>query len=143
MYRIREVDTFTDEDAVEAIHFFNRQTCAFPILPQDAIDKGWWWLVYLGKEPVGFAGLTKSDYENCGYLKRAGVDHKHRGQGLQRRLIRVRLRKAKLLGFSRVVTETTDTVHSANNLAAEGFKLFDPPHRWLDYRTTLYWTRQL
>jgi GNAT superfamily N-acetyltransferase len=144
VYRIREVDTFADEDAVEAIHFFNRQTCAFPVLTQDTLEKGWWWVAYLDKAPVGFAGLTRSTYgPNVGYLKRAGVDPKHRGHGLQQRLIRVRLSKARRLGMAAIVTETTDTVYSANNLYKAGFKMFDPAVPWLEYKTTLYWIKKL
>ncbi len=144
MYRIREVDAFADEDAAEAIHHFNRQTCAFPVLGRDALENGWWWLATLDNRPVGFAGLTRSTYgQNVGYLKRAGVDPKHRGHGLQQRLIRVRLAKARRLGFTSVVTETTDTVYSANNLYKAGFKLFDPPAPWLEYKTTLYWRKYL
>jgi hypothetical protein len=56
-------------------------------------EDGWWWSV-LGREPIGFAGLQRSQrFYDMGYLCRSGVmrDHSgvmrdHRGHGLQVRL---------------------------------------------------------
>ena len=144
MYRIREVDPFLDEDALEAIHYFNRQTCLFPALDEDTLARGWWWLAYRGDEAVGFAGLTQTYNDpKIGYFKRAGIDPKHRGHGLQSRLIRVRIAKARKLGLTSVITDTTDTVYSANNLYKAGFKMFNPTKPWMKYKTSLYWIKPL
>jgi GNAT superfamily N-acetyltransferase len=116
-YRIREVDASADEIA-DTIRVFNRETAAFPELTDDELDgfHCYWWLAYLGKEPVGFAGMVPSQrYKNTGYLKRAGVSEGHRGKGLQLRFFRVREQKARAIGWTHLVSECTNTVYSANN----------------------------
>jgi L-amino acid N-acyltransferase YncA len=66
----------------------------------------------------------------------------HRGQGIQKRLIRVRLRQARALGWNWVVTDTHDNPASSNSLIARGFKLFDPSKPW-GADKTLYWRLKL
>ena len=141
-YSIREVDA-TDEDIADTIHHFNRQTKEFPKLTEEELDVGYWWLAYLGKEPVGFAGMVPSNqWRNVGYFKRAGVDPKHRGNGLQIRLMRVRINKAKALGYSHLISECTDTVYSANNFIKAGFKIYEPSHPWA-FKNSIYWIKKL
>jgi hypothetical protein len=75
IYRIREVDA-SDDEIAETIRAFNRETPDFPELTDSELDgfHCYWWLAYLDKEPVGFAGMVPSQrYKNTGYLKRAGV----------------------------------------------------------------------
>ncbi len=141
-YRIREVDA-TDEDVAEHIHFFNRQTPEFPRLTEDELEVGYWWLAYLDKEPVGFAGLMPSQqWHSVGYFKRAGVDPKHRGNGLQIRLMRVRIHKARKLGYTHIVSECTETSYSANNFIKAGFKIYDPKTPWA-FKNSIYWIKKL
>ncbi|UGA46816.1 GNAT family N-acetyltransferase [Bradyrhizobium quebecense] len=108
---------------------------------------GYWWLLYHEDAParaVGFCGLSKSPYsKNFGYLKRSGVALEHRGSGLQLRMIRVREAHAKKLGWSYVITDTTDNPASSNTLIRAGYKLFTPRHPWGPYATTLYWKRTI
>jgi GNAT superfamily N-acetyltransferase len=137
-YTIREVDGVDNDDILTELHgkFFHES-----VLVDFGI--GYWWLAYYEKEPIAFAGLSPSQLGfNCGYLKRCGVLPEHQGNGLQRRLIRVRESKAKRLGWARLVTDTTDNPQSSNSLYRAGFKMFAPAWPWA-FDNTLYWTKTL
>lgn len=104
---------------------------------------GSWWIATANGVDIGFAGLVRTvSWTDCGYLCRAGVVPTARGQGLQKKLIRVRIRQAKALGWKWVITDTTDNPASANSLIATGFKLFQPTKPW-GFKNTLYWRRKL
>lgn len=138
-YRIREIDGSDNDDILTELH----SLCFGGEAPQAEYDHGHWWLAFDGKEPVAFAGLTPSQLGfNCGYLKRCGILPEHRGQGLQRRLIRVREARAKKNGWGRIVTDCTDNPHSANNLFKAGYKMFTPKYGWFR-EATLYWTKTI
>lgn len=143
-YRIREVDG-DDDEVADTIHYLHKLTfgdTAPPVVPED----GWWWLVFTeDKEPVAFAGLRtwqRHDGELQGYLNRVGVLEEHRGQGLQRKLIRVRERKAKKLGCVLTRTDTTDNPASGNSLINAGYRLYAPEHPWA-FPHSLYWRKSL
>lgn len=111
--------------------------------PQIEPEEGYWWIAYKGDAPVAFAGLKLSKTTpGTGYLHRSGVLTKHRGFGLQVRLIRVRETKARSLGQKRMVTDTTDNIASANSLMRAGYRLFRPAGRWA-YVDSLYWEKSL
>jgi GNAT superfamily N-acetyltransferase len=144
VYRIREVDA-TDDEIAEIIRSFNRETPDFPDLTDAELDgfHCYWWLAYLDKEPVGFAGMVPSQrYKNTGYLKRAGVTAAHRGRGLQLRLLKVRERKARSIGWTHLVSECTNTVYSANNFIRAGFRMFEPETRWA-FENSMYWKKTI
>ena len=105
---------------------------------------GWWWIVYDALNlPCAFAGLVPSiRWLDTGYLCRAGVISSHRGQGLQKRLIRARVRQAKALGWNWLITDTYENPASSNSLIACGFKLFEPTKPW-GADKTLYWRKKL
>jgi len=104
---------------------------------------GSWWIATENGRDVGFAGLVRSvSWTDCGYLCRAGVVPTHRGQGLQKKFIYVRIRQAKALGWKWLVSDTTDNPASANSLIACGFKMFEPTKPW-GFKNTLYWLRKL
>jgi GNAT superfamily N-acetyltransferase len=113
------------------------------ILPADTVykpDHGHWWIAYTEEgKPVGFAGLVRSSrWTDSGYLCRAGVLDGYTGHGLQRRLISVRIRKAKELGWNWVITDTTDNPASANSLINAGFKMYTPRSPW-GMSKAVYW----
>lgn len=112
--------------------------------PPVETDYGFWWIVFDGKKPVGFAGIVPSTLAaDVGYLKRAGVLPAYRGHGLQRRLLRVREAEAKRQGWSRVITDTFyGNIHSSNNLIKSGYVMFEPPLRW-GFKSGLYWTKAI
>ena len=144
MYAIREVDA-SDDEVAETIRALNAEPGTFPDLTDDELDgfNCYWWLAYLGKEPVGFAGMVPSQqWQNVGYLKRAGVSPAHRGHGLQRRFLKVRECRARRVGWSHLISETTDTVYSANNFIRAGYRLYEPKKPWA-FKNSLYWMKSL
>ena len=80
-------------------------TCLPADTPYDT-NFGYWWIVYDSLNlPCAFAGLVRSvRWTNVGYLCRAGVLPSHRGYGVQKRLIRARIRQARALGWNWLVT---------------------------------------
>jgi GNAT superfamily N-acetyltransferase len=119
MYKIKRT---TDREAVEELHLklFGAE------IPLDGTD---WWLVWkTGEdEPVGFATGRPSTVKGWYFLARAGVRKNERGQGLQKRLIRVRRAWAKKQGFVGVLTyAATWNSPSIVNLLKSGFTIYDP-----------------
>jgi GNAT superfamily N-acetyltransferase len=100
--------------------------------PADDWETGtaYWLLVDLDtNEPVGFASAKK--LRNVVYLNRAGVLPHANGRGLQRRLIKARLRWAKKIGAVCAITYTVYDNHpSICNLLKCGFKFFHPEYAW-------------
>jgi len=104
---------------------------------------GSWWIASQDGRDVGFAGLVRTvSWTDCGYLCRAGVIPSHRGQGLQKKFIYVRIRQAKALGWKWLVSDTTENPASANSLIRCGFKMFEPSKPW-GFKNTLYWRKKL
>jgi predicted acetyltransferase len=138
--RIKQVNTLYGKyvDQLKDLH----KKC-FPADEMPLFNKGYWWIVYDGDIPVGFCGLTHvPSWDDAGYLNRGGVVPSHRGKGLQRRMINVRVQKAKKVGWSWLISATRDNIPSSNNLIARGFKLYTPNHEWLEGHC-LYWIRKL
>jgi GNAT superfamily N-acetyltransferase len=120
-----------------------QQKCLPFDTPSDT-NCGYWWMAYdsLGL-PCAFAGLVSSvRWTDTGYLCRAGVLPSHRGHGLQKKLIRARVRQAKALGWSWLITDTHENPASSNSLIACGFKLFEPSNPW-GLKEALYWRLKL
>lgn len=108
--------------------------------PVDVWDKRAVWWIAPG---AAYCGIRPTAREGLAFLLRAGVVEAYRGQGLQRRMIRTRLRWARTAGFVEVCTYTIPTnPWSSNNLIACGFRLYDPPHRWAGEDTN-YWVRKV
>lgn len=139
MYRIREVDGDDEHQALADLH-----TKTFAGLASQAkFDEGYWWLTTLDGHPVAFLGLKQSTLRlDTAYFYRVGVDPAHRGNNLQRRLMRAMEMKARKLGFVQIVTDTRNNPHSANNIAAAGYKMFHPAHPW-GHDTAQYWKKDL
>lgn len=125
-------------ETLRALH-----TLTFPLDDHEDYTSGAWWLVWDGDEPVAFAGSRFAvTEESAVYLSRCGVLKSHRGQGLQRQLLKRRLTHAKTLGVSRVISTTYLNTPSANNLIAAGFRLYDPETPW-GLSGTCYWRKEL
>lgn len=109
------------------------QEC-FPSDYRPVLENSLWWVVWCGKEPVGYAGLRVCEgaqNKGLGFLSRAGVIGKHRGRGLQKRLIRAREAEARALGLTELVTYVAHwNCASINSLAACGYKHYRPATKW-------------
>ena len=106
-------------------------------------NHGYWWIATQDGVDCAFAGLVCSPWwSDCGYLIRCGVVPDMRGQGLQKKFIRVRIRQAKALKMNWVITSTFDNPASANSLIACGFKMFNPTKPWMA-KNTSYWRLKL
>jgi len=143
-YSIREVDgkSATIMELIDDLH----DQC-FPDYDQSRLSlTGSWWIVrdLDEDEPAAFCGLWPSvRTPEAGYLARSGVLPAHRGRGLQRRMIKLRERKARNLGWISMLSDTVeDNTASANNLIRCGYTLWLPPVRWAT-EGSLYWRREL
>lgn len=91
-----------------------------------------WWVGLLEDRVVCYCGLKPLPNDpGLAYLCRAGVSPAHRGRGLQRRMIRLRVRFARDEGFRQVVTDCS--IHngpSLHSLFDCGFRLYEPQMRW-------------
>ncbi len=151
-FLIKEVDASDDHYRDEIIELHDL-TFFDPLVRPD-LPRGYWWLAYdkaafetynrlTPPVAVGFCGLTITPADNTtGYLKRAGVLKAYRGNGLQRRLIAVREKKARKLGLTLMITDTTENAASSNSLINAGYKLFEPQYRWA-FKQSLYWRKHL
>ena len=140
-YRVVPVDARQPE--VVQLLVWLQKAC----LPADKIypiTQGYWYVAYTHDgEAVGFAGIVPSArWSDTMYLCRAGVVLAHRGRGLQKKLIKARIRKAKALGMNWVITDTNENPASANSLISTGFKMFEPSQPW-GLKTALYWKHQI
>lgn len=136
-YTIREVDVTNPKVAHDLLSLQER------CLPGDDPIKslsGWWWIVYYQGFPVGFANLALSaNWKNTGILNRAGITNGHRGNGLQKKLINVRITKARQEGLDWLMSYCHVTnCASANSLIKSGFSLYRPAAgeelEWLCWR---------
>jgi GNAT superfamily N-acetyltransferase len=139
MITIRKVDTFHDEDAAEDIRFLD-SICFVPGDAPLVLPEAWWWVALDSlKAPVGFGGVKPSSSSYYGYLCRSGVAPGHRGAGIQKKLIKARIRFAKARGWIGLITDTSyDNYASANSLISCGFKLFKPTTPWA-FSNSNYW----
>ena len=139
---------FRIREAVPSVHYdvlVDLQRECLPGSSMWPIEGTHWWIARNADDkPVGFAGLyiENHDYGQA-MLCRGGVVKSARGHGLQRDLIRVRERRAKLLDLSRLTTYTADdNVYSMNNLIACGYTTYKPPKGWA-MEGFVYWEKTL
>jgi GNAT superfamily N-acetyltransferase len=112
--------------------------------PRPTFDDTYCWIVFSDGKPVGYGILSHSvvSAEN-GYLCRCGVLKEEQGKGLQKRLIRVRERKARKLGMKTLVTDTVPfNIASSNNLIACGYKTYTPEKPW-SLKNAIYWKKNI
>ena len=139
MYRLREVD---GAEYVEELTELHKATFDGGEVVADVLD-GYWWGAFYDDVSVAFIGIKQSILgPHVGYFWRVGVLPQHRGNALQRRLMRAMEAKAKKLGWLRIVTDTRDNPHSANNIISAGYRMFSPAAPWA-HHDACYWTKAL
>lgn len=126
--RILKVDT---ADPKVASDILKMHEACFPDLDFQQLH-GDWWIAYRNGAPVAFAGLWPSVRSpGSGYLCRAGVMPEARGEGLQRRLIKVREKEARKKRWVALFSDCRPgNAHSLNNLFACGYRAFVPSDPW-------------
>ena len=126
-----------------AFTILRMQQETFPNDEKVSADEGFWWFAYDGKTVVGFCGMTHVEsWPYTGYISRVGVLPSHRGKGLQRRLMRACERKARDLGWGRLISSTYNNPPSTNNFILLGYKAYEPTIRW-GADGTNYWIKEL
>lgn len=122
--RIREIDTDHPEwDELRAL-----DTRLLPEAPPSPDTL--WWAAFNGGDVVAYAG-GRVLVDGSFFLSRAGVIDHWRGHGLQKRLIRVRVAKARKMGCHRAVTYTMPhNAPSINSLIRCGFRCYAPEPEW-------------
>ena len=120
-----------DADAAEILAM---DAACFPADTRIAVAGSLWWVVRHRGRPVGYGGLhvcQDPDNAGLGFLCRVGVLDKHRGHGLQSRLIRARETAARRLGLRWLVTYCVPwNEPSVNSLIKCGYRLYRPASRW-------------
>jgi predicted acetyltransferase len=106
----------------------------FPHDHRVILDKATWWIVWKKNEAIGYAGLRLCENQcnkGMAFLNRVGIMPKHRGKGLQKRLIRARESYARVIGVKEVVTYCVPwNCASVNSLVSCGYKLYRPATKW-------------
>lgn len=137
-YRVREVQSF--------LRIKELNDRIFPGEPLEKHEMGYYWVAYKDQASVGYCGMhvCKGSRElDAVFLSRAGVLPAHRGKGLGKKLISVRIRLARKIGMKCVITYTRPwNLSSANNLIHAGFTLYEPAYKF-GYEKDLYWRLDL
>ncbi len=101
-----------------------------------------WFVIWNGRDWLSYGGYREIDSERV-YFGPTFVKEEFRGIGLQRKMIRVRLKRAKKDGYSEAVSSIFTFNHwSGNNLIAEGFRLAPIP-RYYDIEVDEVWFKKL
>ena len=126
-------------DDLETIQALDRTVFHGEELPH--LEEATWWVATEDGHEVAYAGGVQ-DTDGYFFLCRAGVLPEARGQGLQRRLIRVRVQFAQRNAMRSCYTYTVPhNTASSNNLIRCGFTLWRPAVPWAGDEA-LYWYRR-
>ena len=87
-----------------------------------------WWVMLDEGEIVAYCGSIYS--KGICIFNRAWVKKSHRGQGIQRRMIKTRLKAASTFCHIAITYTTLDNFPSANNLIDCGFRLYLPEYSY-------------
>ena len=90
-------------------------------------NREWWVMLHEG-EIVAYCGSIYS--KGICIFNRAWVKKTHRGQGIQRRMIKTRLKAASTFCHIAITYTTLDNFPSANNLINCGFRLYLPEYSY-------------
>lgn len=142
MYEIQEVDAKKYADEIKRFNgLFPKEF--LPLKPRH-LDSGFWWLVHQEMKVIAFAGMVPFlPFPRVGYLKRAAVADGYRGQGIQAKLMELRLVRARAsTDWTHVVSEChVENTASANNFIKSGFMLVQAERPWA--KETMFWSKAL
>jgi N-acetylglutamate synthase-like GNAT family acetyltransferase len=106
--------------------------------------RGDWWIAFHGDKEAAFCGILPSyQTPDAGYLSCAAVLPEYRGNGLHKRMMKVRIKHAQKMGWNQLFTETIfDNAYSANTMINCGFQQFKPKTPW-GSPYAVYWRRSI
>lgn len=111
-------------------------------LPPIKYDASWWFALF-ENHPVAYLAIMPSlVVTNAAYLIRVGVLPEHRGNALQRRLMRCAEHWSRSQGFAEIISDTRLNPPSANNFIRAGYKTFLPVAPWA-FPESIYWKKDL
>ena len=87
-----------------------------------------WWVILDEGEIVAYCGSIYS--KGICIFNRAWVKKNYRGQGIQRRMIKTRIKAASTFCHIAITYTTLDNFPSANNLINCGFRLYLPEYSY-------------
>lgn len=97
------------------------------------------WILWDSGKVAGFCMAEHLEHENSLLLLRAAVKPEYRGRGLHTRMIKSRIKYARKIGCTSVLTYTTrDNMRSYNNLQDMKFRLYEPEYYYAG-REFIYW----
>lgn len=127
------------------IQRLNRRLFADEMIDTSKDSQAVWWIAMAGDRVAGYAALLPRGQD--GYLLRAGVSPRFRGQGLQKQLIQTRENYARKIGLKRLVTDTHKSNEaSIRSLERQGFKPYREKDPWMPtswVRQSIFWQKPL
>lgn len=125
------------KDFHQTIYDFDQEY--FPDCISSPIKNTYWIIATHMEEPIAYAALEMNPKKDYNFLARCAVDEKHRGFGLQKHLIKLRVNYSKQNSNKPIITYThPENIFSSNALISSGFKLFKPKYRFAG-KHMLYW----
>jgi len=98
-----------------------------------------WWVIISGNKIIAYCGCAF--IEGICLFVRAWVHKDYRGQGLQKKMIKLRVKSAYDCHIAITYT-TADNPPSANSLISQGFKLYLPEYAY-GGKEMLYFQKEL
>jgi GNAT superfamily N-acetyltransferase len=99
-----------------------------------------WWVIEHNGKIIAYCGCIYT--EGICIFNRAWVHRKHRGKGIQSKMIKARLKAAKGSCSVAITYTTFDNIPSANNLIKNKFVLYNPLYAYAG-EDKLYFIKQI
>ena len=111
----------------------------FPDSLEDAWEESTWWAVYLHHKIIAYAGIRLDSLDDIWFweLSRCGVHPQHRGKGLHKWLVELRVEHTLRMNFGEYVATYTgcDNLPSQRSLVFCGFKRVGGSESpWVNFR---------
>ena len=103
-------------------------------------NRDWWVQLNEEQKIIAYCGCLYNQ-GICIFI-RAWVDRSARGKGLQKKMIKARIKSAKQTCKTVITYTTADNIHSINNLIKTGFILYEPVYKYSG-PNVLYWTQKI
>jgi GNAT superfamily N-acetyltransferase len=101
-------------------------------------NRDWWVMTNNRNQIIAYCGSIYRD--GICIFNRAWVHKRYRGEGIQKRLINIRLRAAKRTCYIAITYTIKQNYPSINNLIKCGFKIYGPAYEY-GGPTMLYWQK--